>query len=504
MNGFDGVMREGFDARFRAITEAGGVPRKRTRSVLHAIRRRRAVRARTATGVSVLAAGALAVGAINLLPAKGVAPMGFPTPPAGAPAWCDLNTYPAVNPEALGALPYDGRIYANFVNNVFVYVAPDGSSQVLQPDANGGVSVVAPDGRSTIYGPDEASGWSLMESDYSQGGAGSQDLGNSGDPGLAYEWTTTVPDTIPPSVDVAGLSGILSVSIGLLGTGFSPTVVPDGAIVETVFRWNDGHERAVKVLPGRGGARLADYSGLASVSVRVSNLAGGDTFEIASTYDATKTWAAACLAGAPVPASARPIVTTPPAPYLEGPESAVFRCLAPLPAEAEGALPATAALDSGVLATEENAIPPDFGPRGVLVTSSHEVSVLGTFFDPQSPGWEPAWSRTSKSSPMTGALTYHALAWVDADGVIVGREVKTADPDGVQGIDGDVESWGSIRDGRQTMTFTRGYVDTRGVPCDGVDPAAIDSASLVWLEGAGPDVDHMTWSWTRVWPASKN
>jgi hypothetical protein len=502
MSGFDEFVRDNFDAHLRVVTEGGGVPRKRARSVVSAIRRRRALRAGTTTGVSILTVAAVAIGAMALRPAEDTAPVGFPTPPAGAPSWCYLSTYPRVNPAALGALRYDGRVYADNVDRTYVYVLPDGTHRTLEPDAAGEVTAVPPDTSWTFYVPTDPgepdnSAWDL----FPLSSVGGTDIDGVRDPNLLYEWTTTVPDTIPPGLDVTGLSEILSVSIGFGGTTLSPSFVPDGAIVETVFRWTDGHERAVTILPERTGATLADYSGLASVSIRVSNLPGGDVFEMTSTYDATKTWTAACVAGAPTPPSTRPIVTTPPAPYLEGPESAVLRCLAPLPAEAEGVLPATVTLDSGVHAFGDHGTPADFGPRGILVTSSFAVSELTSSFDPGSPGWEPAWTGSDRSGPMTGALTYHALAWVDADGVIVGREVKTPDPDGVMGIDGDVESWGSIRDGRQTMTYALGYVDSRGVPCEGVDPAALGSASLVWLEGAGPDVDHMTWSWTRVVPS---
>ncbi len=113
MNGFDEVVAAGFDARVQAITEAGGVPRKRARSVVTAIRRRRAVRAGTVTGASVLAVGALALAAVNLGPSHTVAPAAFPVPTSGAFPWCDLTSYPAVNTAALGGYPYEGRIYVN-------------------------------------------------------------------------------------------------------------------------------------------------------------------------------------------------------------------------------------------------------------------------------------------------------------------------------------------------------------------------------------------------------
>ena len=505
MSGFDEFVHENFDAHLRVVTEAGGVPRKRARSVVHAIRRRRAVRAGAATGVSILTVAAVAAGAMALRPSEDAAPAVFPTPPAGAPSWCYLSTYPQVNPAALGALRYDGRVYANNVDHTYVYVLPDGTHRTLEPDATGNIAAVPPDTTWTFDVPTEPgeaanSAWDL----FPLGSAGGTELDGVRDPVLLYEWTTIVPDAVPAGVNVTALSEVLSDSIGFGGTTLPAFALPDGAVVETVFRWTDGHERAVTILPGFPGATLADYSGLAAVSIRVSNLPGGDTFEITSTYDPTKTWAAACVAGAPNPPSTRPIVTTAPAPYLEGPESAVFRCLAPLPAEDEEALPTTVLLESGLNSREDHGIPADFGPRGILVMSSFAVSELTTFFDPGSPGWAPVWSRSGPSGPMTGALSFTALAWVDADGAIVGREVKTPDPDGVLSADGDQVMDLGPYDGRQTMTYALGYVDNRGVPCPGADPGALDSASLVWLEGYGPDADHMTWSWTRVGPSPQN
>jgi hypothetical protein len=92
MNEFNEVVRASFDERLQIITEAGGVPRKRARSVVSAIRRRRAVRAGATTGASVLTVGAVVLGMVNLFPTDDVAPGAFLTPAPGAPAWCALST----------------------------------------------------------------------------------------------------------------------------------------------------------------------------------------------------------------------------------------------------------------------------------------------------------------------------------------------------------------------------------------------------------------------------
>jgi hypothetical protein len=537
MRTFKDVLDDGFEEHARALPAGGGFSGDRSRSVLRSIHRRRAARAGAATGVSLLTVAAVSVGAMALRPNHDAAPVGppspsvsagpfeFPTPPAGAPAWCDLSTYPAVNPEALGALRYEGRIYADYSRNVFVYVAPDGSHQTFEPDAVGDASVLPPDGGSaiSIYVPPATPSWRFAVLDYSQGAGGGRNLSNGGDPGLLYEWTTSVPDVIPAGVDINNLSQQLAITIGIGGTEFNPYAFPDGAIVEQVFRWTDGHTRVEQLTGDTGpGAELADYAGLASVSVRVRNLPGGEEFEITSTYDPTKTWAAACVAGGSASSSTRPTITPTSTPYLEGPESAVFRCNAPLPKRAEEALTTTATLESGEhrvgyagLASDfdENGFTFDFGSQGVLVASNYELSrsVVDFEYKQQLPGWGSAWGNIDQtpapdgSTSGNGVVTFTALAWVDAKGVIVGREVVATDPDGLYLGSGSKEAMGGPEvGGWAKMSYVVANVDTLGVPCDGVDPGALDSASLVWLEGAGPDADHMTWSWTRVSPLSKD
>ncbi len=106
-------------------------------------------------------------------------------------------------------------------------------------------------------------------------------------------------------------------------------------------------------------------------------------------------------------------------------------------------------------------------------------------------------------------MTFGALAWIDSDGRIIGREVMA--DEGVQAPP-DEATRGNIRqvadlgtvDGRDRTLFLRDNIATAGVPCDGVDPAALASATVVWIQGLGPDADHMTWSWTRVWPPSQS
>ncbi len=502
MSTFKHILEDGFEAHARALPAGGGLPGERSRSMLRSIHRRRRTRAAATAGGSVLAVGAVAVGAMNLRPAGEAGPQNFPTPPPGAPGWCDLNSYPQVNPDALGASPYDGRVYADYVQGVFVYVARDGSHQTLKPDADGDVAAVLSDGATTFSVPFEIPNLTYVAWDIDSGsGAGGDFIDGVRDPHLLYEWTTTVPETIPVGVDAADLSQVLVSSLGFSGSGFRPSSVPKGAVVETVFRWTDGHERTVKVIPDSFGGLLRDYAGIASVSVRVSDLPDGATFEITSTYDPSKTWAAACTTGVPTPTptSAAPVAT----PYLEGPEAAVFQCLAPLPAAAEDAVPTTIDVRSGVTWVSGIDVTADFGPRGIVVTSRGEIyEISPDLIEPTAPGWRPDFGSTEPDGPLRGALFFATLVWVDPDGVIVGRQVSVPDPDGLLDIGGMMGTIGGAASGQHQFSYLLGYVDSLGVPCGGVDPGTLASASLVWIEGYGPDPDHMTWSWTRVPPPS--
>ena len=536
MSGFDEVLRDGFDAYVRAIEARGGVSRGRARTAVTRIRRRRALRAGTTTGVAAVATGIVAFGALNLRPDVGQnagggpsssstpmptptpTPSDFPTPPAGAPEWCDLNAYPPVNPAALGDSAYGGRVYADYVAHTYVYVHPDGTRETLDPDDNGDVVARGPDGQAVFYVPLGIPNATRTAFDiHAGGGASGVTLDGVRDPRLLYEWTTTVPNTVPDGVDVAELSQILVASIGAGGTGFDASAVPSGATVESVFRFTDGHERSVKVLPDGIGGTMDDYSRVASVSVRVTGLPNGGTFEITSTRDASKSWSAACTAGDSVPPASVPASTS--TPYLEGPESAVFQCLAPLPEGYEDALSTTATFESGLRRvtssgltddSDMNGSVVDFGTRGVLATSSYALSrrVVDFGAKEQPPGWGSQWGNIDQTPSPDGSIwgngvaTFTALAWVDADGVVVGRQVRTTDPDGL--VPGTTDAGhadaatGGERDGHLQVSYVVGKVDALAAPCDGVDAATLATASVVWLEGYGPDPDHMTWSWTRV------
>jgi hypothetical protein len=306
MRTFNDILDGGFEAHARALPAGGGFSGDRSRSVLRSIHRRRTIRATAAAGGSLLAVGAVAAGAMALN-APRVAQPGLTLPiTKGLYPWCDVSSYPVANPAALGAKIYLGRIYEDLVNEVYVYADPDGTHTILEFDADGVARFTTSNGYEEVYGKRDPEtrealmgarpdGQGVLFLDLGpDGGGGGFDPGGPEGPGLGYEWTTVVPDVVPPGIDVTTLSETLGLSLGFGGSGFAPSGVPEGAIVETVFRWHDGRQLAMEIHKDEPGPEVPDYTDLASVSLRVSNLPDGEVFEITSTYDPSKTWQVAC------------------------------------------------------------------------------------------------------------------------------------------------------------------------------------------------------------------
>jgi hypothetical protein len=508
MRGFEDVLKDGFEQHARAVAAKGGVDEKRARTMLVAIRHRRVLNTTVAASATVIVAGALAAGAVKLTstrPEPGGTVNPVPTPTTYAYPWCDLSTYPAVNTAALGDYGYEGRIYSDYNTNVNVYVAPDGTHHVLEPDADGYYTAVAPDGSPiTALRSDEVvprSGGGIALDFYGQGAAGgTYYLDPTSGPGLAYEWTTVVPDDVPQGVSTRLLSQVHSLSLGFGGSGLSRSAVPAGSVVQSVIRWTDGREQVVDIGWDSPGASLSDYTGIESISLRVSNLPDGQTFEITSTYDPTMTWAAACgtdSLAAPSPTPSMPAFNY--GAYFEGPEAAVFSCLAPIPPELENAIPTTVETGVGEEYWTEQGLYLDYGTGGAKITSVLGVWTMTGDSEPAYPGWRTA-GTIDVDGLQRGSIGFDALAWIDASGRIIGREVAEPDVSQVLIPESDTEVDLGEVDGQDTVTAVRGNLASRGVSCDGIDASALANATVVYIQGAGPDAEHMTWSWTRIWP----
>lgn len=304
MSSLADILGEGFECHSAALIAGGSLSGERSRSMLRVVRRRRRIRAASATGGSVLAVSAVAVGAMALNPLVNAQPASTPFITNGLYPWCDVSTYPAVNPDALGASRYEGRLYEDYPDLDFVYVAPNATHSKVVPDANGAYYLTTPGGiewmtipsqESTDYMVGVPGATGGIVTDIFIGGVGGflDPVGPEG-PRLGYEWTTVVPEAIPAGIDVQALSEVLVETLGYQARMPDVSMVPDGAIVETVFRWHDGRQLAVEIHKDEPGPEVPDYTDLASVSVRVSNLPNGEVFEITSTYDPSMTWEVAC------------------------------------------------------------------------------------------------------------------------------------------------------------------------------------------------------------------
>jgi hypothetical protein len=506
MRGFEDVLKEGFERHARAVAAKGGVDKQRARTMVGAIRHRRIVNTTMTAGATAVIAGALAVSTVKLVsthPQPGtVNPL--PTPTTYAYPWCDLSTYPAVNIAALGDYGYEGRIYSDYNANVNVYVAPDGTHQVLEPDADGYYTALAPDGwpitAMESFEVASVRGGGIALDFYGNGNAGgTYYLDPTSGPRLGYEWTTVVPDDVPPGVSTRLLSQVHALSLGFGGIGLTKSAVPAGAVVQSVIRWTDGREQVVDIGWDSPGVSLLDYAGIGSISLRVSNLPDGQTFEITSTYDPTLTWAAACGGGSIEPPSPTPSTSTfHYGPYFEGPEAAVFSCLAPIPPELEDAIPTTVETGVGEEFWPEQSMYLDYGTGGVKITSVRGVWTMTGDPDPTYPGWATN-STTDSNRIERGSMGFNALAWIDASGRIIGREVVEPVSQVIIPESDTEVNLGEV-DGHQTVTAVRGNLASRGIPCDGIDASALATATIVYVQGAGPDAEHMAWSWTSIWP----
>lgn len=489
------VLNEGFGAHAAALAEVGIVDAL-TASAVASARRRRTWRAAATGGVSVAAVSALAF-AVMAFPRSGdqqpLGPAFFSSPSLvpGAPAWCDLSTYPLPSLEAWGPARYEGRVYANYETGEYVFVGVDGSRTALEPSADGTVEGTV-DGRKIHVpgtGPDSFDpvemGWSLMVFDETAAGGGGTALTNGTDPRLGYEWTTVADQPVPAEINLARLAEVHTTSLDFGGTGLEPAVAGADAVVETVARYADGTEELSRIHRGEPGASVKDFAGLVSVSTRVT-LPSGELYELTSTYDPSMTYAAACLGQEPSSAPTAAEDTDAAAepfhygPYLTGPESALFQCGAALPdgIEAKGA---DIRFLTGLQYDPEVGIEVDFGNGGYAL---HTINHL--FADPQVftmpfPGWGGTSGSEGIDAAMIGAVTYDALVGVDGGDQIVARQSEEDPALGTSRLEGNSNS---------------GLVsyDSAG---DGVDQAAVDSATPVIIHGYGHDDAAMTWEVIR-------
>ncbi|MCJ7827478.1 MAG: hypothetical protein MUP36_04500, partial [Demequinaceae bacterium] len=138
----------------------------------------------------------------------------------------------------------------------------------------------------------------------------------------------------------------------------------------------------------------------------------------------------------------------------------------------------------------------DFGSGGVTVTTTYPLWEIGDAYNASYPGWMLTGTVTDERADL-GLVTFDALVWVDGDGVIIGREEFWPEDMSSSMIRG-FNVWQGPEDGRIGLIAGRFNLTSRGDPCDGVEASVLEGASIVFIHGAGPSADDMTWSWTRL------
>lgn len=515
------VLSESLAAHAAAIARTGVSDTLTGAAVAHA-RRRRALRSAGTGGVAVAAVGALVFGGVTLpghlspdVDRPGAGPSWSLA--LGAPAWCDLSTYPLPNLEAWGPARFKGRIYANYETEEYVFTGLDGSHTVLEPSLDGNLEATV--NGDTFFLPGagafethaEEAGWTIMIFDEWAGGGGGMELGEGDDPGLAYEWTTVAAEPVPSEINLSLLAEVHIMSIGSSGTGLTQDVAGRDAVVETVARYDDGTEDVNRILLGEPGASIKDYTGLVSVATRVT-LPSGEVYELTSTYDASMTYASACLGqGAtpsPVPSEA-PVVADGASdeedpfaygPFLTGPEAAVFMCGVPLP---EGLEPESVDVEfvAGLKFDPELGAEIDFGEGGFALQTVAPVYTDPDVFTTPFPGWSGISGSQGEFDVPSGVVTFDAVVWVDNEDRIVARQVyedPALDESRLEGFDNEgLVTYDAEVGGMQGRTWWTGPVVGTGVACDGVSQDTVDSASVVIIHGYGPDDTAMTWQVIR-------
>ena len=365
-----------------------------------------------------------------------------PGAPAPSTQCTDAQLYLPANPDALGDSDFLYRAYIDLRQDSpthgVVVVRKDGTLVRVEPGADGSYSYLG----STIGFtdmptdmPDEFRQQALVADFFASGGGGADWDGVS--PATRdYEWTVDVPAGAPAGVDTAQLSSSLRVAMGLGGSGYDSSFVPDGAVTDEIITTTAGGTDVSRVAYG-GPSNSQDTSkDVASIALRVSNLPGGGTYTLTATHhsvdpalnacaSSTSSSVSATVTGTPSPAATNVLPGSSPDPGisqggvpvgLAGPESAVFACGAPLPTELEGTLGLAITWESGVKRYSSisggPAFSQDFGPGG--------VAALGALARGGAPGAEPTDPSWASNYTDTESLAVFSAVAAVKDGVLVG------------------------------------------------------------------------------------
>ncbi len=496
--------------------EAGGSPGgasasstvdESTARVVASIRRRRLLRAGATGAVAAIGVGALAVTAMAALGPDEQQPVA-PTV-TGSQPWCDLDSYPLPNVDAL-AFPdqYYGRVYADFSTDTYMLRSTDGDLRqlVLNQDNVWSDPVTGLEYEDLWYYhpnmlPADVEVDRLVFDRYYGGETPVVDPTE-----LWFEWGPMSGGSDDAEISYAMLVSAQDAMIRGEGGSVSADLAGGDAVLQRVLTLADGSEQATRLLLGTALPTVEVASDLVALTTAVRTADGGQA-SVTSEYDASLTYEAACgesdsvWAAAVMPeADSSPDDVVPVGEdsvgYLEGFESTVFSCLAPLDPSLESE-PEWSERREGVLYDEDASQQVDYGEGATVVGTGLTQEPMDGFEaigDTDSPGW----SSTSYEDETTGIYVYATVAWVDGEDRIVGTLDRSeltyrGDPWFSEGqrVESSSAFYGTqyytlLDDAQQHVSLCQ-------------DTGDVDASSLtpVLLTGHGPSAKSMDWAWYR-------
>lgn len=504
------MLRDGYAAHERALgVSAGtGLAGRAVRDV----RTRRAWRAGATGAVAAVSVGAVAAGAW----AWG----GEPQQPASSPAvMTDLTSlgecaaYMPANPDVMPD-SYAGRAYVDAASGFVVAVTRDGLVTRVLPDDEGNYVAQLDAHSVTALDPALSLPFPVIMDFSDSGGGGAEWV----DAGLqSYRWTKVDTGEAPAGVNVQSLWRTVALSLGVGGEGYAPSAVPAGARTDFFATYTDGTEDTglmIKDHPTPNPDEELDLDRLSAIGLRVT-LADGATWELRFAYTPENVPELPCQ---PTPPSGAAATPEPPAPSadaldgtgvsqapepgtaevrpLEGPESRVFTCGAPLPADLEDSTSATASRVVGTVRFDVDEI--DLGADGLLIETtagmwpvSQEVLTEASAMA----GWQ-GYGQSVEGEDLTGGVRYEQIVAL-RDGLIVGYASEPIDDWTANGV-GELFSTSGARNGVEEVLSGYNGIGSLMVPCDAASGDDLAGTSLALLYGSGPTLDDVAFAWTAV------
>ncbi len=489
------------------------------------VRDARTRRAWRASAVSTVAAAAV-VGIVAT--AVAVTGGGSDLSPAQRLVMDDPNSlgactaYMPANAEVFPDGWYVGRAYIDSASDFVVAVTPDGTVTRVQPDENGDYYFDFGKGSpKRLWSSDRPDGMAPLIDDEVVGAGGG---GIWVDAGLdSYAWTRVEPAPTPDGVNVNNLWRTLAITLTGGGQGYDPSAVPRDARTDFVAGYSDGHEDTGKMAEGAPTPSLKEdinTDGLAYMALRVT-LADGETWDLRFDYTPENIPELPCQPTppsgwegwtTPSPSEAlAPAVSTGPAPSagtteeqamsepLSGPESAVFQCGAPLPADLQDSGDVAARLASGVVTLDEPDVF-DVGDEGVVIEASFplwEVDMASLDDAPRIAGWLTT-GQGAVDGPFYGNVGLTEVVAL-LDGVIVAAAGDPVEDWTAGGVGGNMTAYRNTGD-PLAGGFISAFNGIHGLlqPCGDATSADLADAQLAVLYGFGPDAGNMSYGWTLV------